>query len=67
MAREAIELVSGGWHQCDPSWDRWAGEWQEHDKWYFPVAGEAFYDAGDGPVRIAPGRVWLLPGRRSDD
>ncbi len=62
MAYDPFTLISGGGFRCTPAWDQQV--WEPHDKWYFPSSGEAFYDAGDGEFRLAPGRVWLIPGRR---
>ncbi len=62
MGSDPFTLISGSWYHCTPAWDQQV--WEPFDKWYFPSSGEAFYDAGDGEFRLAPGRVWLIPGRR---
>ena len=62
MGDDPFTMVMGGWFRCTPAWDQEV--WEPHDKWYFPSSGEAFYDAGDGEFRLAPGRIWLIPGRR---
>lgn len=59
-----LVLLSGGFHRCDPSWNKPATGIDECYKVYIPIAGRAVLQMQDGSHEIRPGRIYFISGFR---
>lgn len=57
-------LLSGGFHQCDSSWDKTTGGTDLCYKVYFPVSGRATVETDTEEHSIETGRVYFISGFR---
>ncbi|MBL4701295.1 MAG: hypothetical protein JKX85_08550 [Phycisphaeraceae bacterium] len=64
MPIEPFRLIKGGQFVCTPAWSNRAGNVDDFHRLYFPISGHAQLWADDQEVKIRPGSVYLIPGRR---
>jgi len=57
-----LSLISGGQHLCTPAWTRVSGSLDRCFKCYLPVSGTASVVLKGETARLAPGRLYFIPG-----
>lgn len=64
MAIDSFEckIITGGFNQCDNSWDKASDELDKCFKIYHPVNGEALIDMVHSEYRISAGNIYFLSG-----
>jgi AraC-like DNA-binding protein len=61
---ESFSLLAGGFHRCDPSWNKPADGIDQCYKLYLPVRGKGLLTLDGQQVSLRPGRAYLIPGYR---
>jgi len=57
-----LNLLSGGFFRCDPTWSRKANSLDRCYKVYFPVSGAAWLAMETGDYEVKTGRVYFISG-----
>ena len=57
-----FSLLAGGWHRCDPSWNKPADGIDACYKLYLPVHGQARLVLESQEVVLRPNTAYLIPG-----
>ena len=57
-----LNLLSGGFFQCNPAWSRPANSLDRCYKIYFPVSGRARLEMATGVFEVRSGRVYFISG-----
>lgn len=57
-----FSLLAGGWHRCDPSWNKRSDEFDQCYKLYVPIRGQAQLTLDSQEVSLRPGHAYLIPG-----
>ncbi len=58
----SFSLLAGGFHRCDPSWNKLADGVDQCYKLYLPVRGQARVTLDTQEVLLQPGQAYLIPG-----
>lgn len=61
-----LTLLSGGYYNCDPTWNKRASGIDQCYKVYFPVSGDATLEMDTGTFTLKAGQIYFISGFRLD-
>ncbi len=62
MDETTLDLLSGGFHHCDPTWSRHVEQGDKCFKAYFPRTGKASVTVNGRVYPLQAGHVYFIPG-----